>query len=107
MHIMNNKNISSNDSYLPVAWEYREVAEEEIEKARRGKIFFFNQDNQVDEVLGSVIELEEKKAEGVFLVVDTGIKIRLDRVITLFGKVGAAYDEYDAYGNSCMDCTGG
>ncbi|MBD1431497.1 hypothetical protein H8B06_01560 [Sphingobacterium sp. DN00404] len=104
---MNNKNISSNDSYLPVAWEYREVAEEEIEKARRGKIFFFNQDNQVDEVLGSVIKLEEKKAEGVFLLLDNGIKIRLDRVITLFGKVGAAYDEYDAYGNSCMDCTGG
>jgi len=104
---MNNKNISSNDSYLPVAWEYREIAEEEIKKARRGKIFFFNRDNQVDEVLGRVIKLEEKKAEGVFLLLDTGITIRLDRVITLFGKVGAAYDEYDAYGNSCMDCTGG
>lgn len=104
---MNNKNTPTNDAYLPVAWEYREVVEEEIKKARSGKIFFFNRDNQVDEVVGSVIGLEEKKTEGVFILLDNGTTIRLDRIITLFGKVGAAYDEYDAYGSSCMDCTGG
>ncbi len=104
---MNNKNISSNNTYLPVAWEYRETVEEEIKKARRGKIFFFNHDQQVDEALGQVVKLEENKSEGVFILLDTGIKIRLDRIITLFGKVGAAYDEYDAYANACMDCMGG
>src|SRR5690606_35444477 len=104
---MNNKNTPTNDAYLPVAWEYGEVVEEEIKKARSGKIFFFNLDNQVDEVVGRVIKMEEKKSEGVFVLLDNGTTIRLDRIITLFGKVGAAYDEYDAYGSSCMDCTGG
>ena len=33
--------------------------------------------------------------------------IRIDRIITLFGKPGAAYDEYDAFANACMDCSGG
>ncbi len=104
---MNEKQITWNEAYLPVAWEYREVAEEEIKKERSGKIFFFSPEKQVHEASGKVIQLEEEKSAGLFIRLDTGIKIRLDRIITLFGKVGAAYDEYDAYGNSCMDCTGG
>ena len=103
---MKSKDKSSNPSYLPVAWEYREVIAEAIEKGTEGKIFFFNQDNQVDEDAGKVTKLEEEK-KGLFIHVDTGAKIRADRIITLFGKVGAAYDEYNAYGNACMDCTGG
>ncbi|WP_240452744.1 hypothetical protein [Sphingobacterium sp. xlx-130] len=38
---------------------------------------------------------------------DNDYRIRIDRIITLFGKIGAAYDEYNQYANSCMDCTGG
>lgn len=103
---MKNNNTSSNPSYLPVAWEYREVIAEAIEKRTEGKIFFFNQNNEVDEAAGRVMKLKEEK-KGLFIHVDTGVKIRVDRIITLFGKVGAAYDEYNAYGNACMDCTGG
>jgi len=104
---MNRKKTISEPSYLPVAWEYREVIEEAIQKGTQGKIFFFNQDNQVDEAIGMAIKLAEEKNKGVFVVLDTGIKIRIDRIITLFGKIGAAYHEYDAYANACMDCTGG
>ncbi len=104
---MNHKNTSSETSYLPVAWEYREVIEEEIKKASKGKIFFFNRENQVDEAAGTVVKLAEEKNNGMFVFLDTGIKIRIDRIITLFGKIGAAYHEYDAYANACMDCKGG
>ena len=45
--------------------------------------------------------------QGLFVVLDNDVAIRVDRIITLFGKPGAAYDEYNAYGNACMDCTGG
>jgi len=93
--------------YLPVAWEYREVVEEEIQKQTRGKIFFFNTDNQVDEAVGIAIKLAEEKNKGMYVFLDTGTTIRIDRIITLFGKVGAAYGEYDAFANACMDCTGG
>ncbi|MCL4640631.1 MULTISPECIES: hypothetical protein [Olivibacter] len=98
---------NKNESYLPVPWEYREVVEEEISKRSRGKIFFFDANNQVAEAKGSVTRIEEKKSEGVFVVLDTGSEIRIDRIITLFGKIGAAYNEYDAYANACLDCLGG
>ncbi len=104
---MANKNTISESSYLPVAWEYKEVIEEEIKKGNKGKIFFFNATNQVDEVEGTAVKLAEEQNKGMFVFLDTGRKIRIDRIITLFGKIGAAYQEYDAYANACMDCTGG
>lgn len=97
----------SDTSYLPVAWECREVIEEAIEKKSTGKIFYFCQEEGVCEAAGRVIKLEEIANAGVFIVLDSPAKIRIDRIITLFGKPGAAYDEYNAYGNACMDCLGG
>ena len=106
-NIMNLKVESLNASYLPVAWEYREVIEEEIMKMTTGKIFYFCHDEGVCEAKGSVIRMSEEKNEGLFIVLDTETKIRVDRIITLFGKPGAAYDEYDSYDNACMYCLGG
>jgi len=94
-------------SYLPVPWECREVIEEAIESQSAGKVFYFCHEDGICEAAGSVIQLEEVSKKGLFVVMDTGLKIRADRVITLFGKPGAAYDEYNAYGNACMDCLGG
>lgn len=104
---MNLKDASLRTSYLPVAWEYREVIDEEIEKKTAGKIFFFCQEEGICQAEGSVVRMIEEKDKGLFIVLDTEAKIRVDRIITLFGKPGAAYGEYDAYGNACMDCTGG
>ncbi|MGV3763783.1 hypothetical protein [Parapedobacter sp.] len=94
-------------SYLPVAWEYREVIEEAIENALTGKIFYFCKEEGVCEAAGRIIELKEIAKAGLFIVLDTAVKIRVDRIITLYGKPGAAYDEYNGYGNACMDCLGG
>ena len=94
-------------SYLPVAWEYREVIEEAIENQSTGKIFYFCREEGICEAAGQVVRLEEITKEGLFIVLDTDAKIRVDRIITLYGKPGAAYDEYSAYGNACMDCSGG
>jgi hypothetical protein len=104
---MNLKETSRNPSYLPVAWEYREVIEEEIEKKTQGKIFYFCSDEGICEAEGIVLRMEEEKNQGLFITLNTETKIRVDRIITLFGKPGAAYDEYDAYANACMDCMGG
>jgi len=100
-------------SYLPVAWEYLETVEEEIKKQTSGKIFFFDDDNQLEQIEGRVLELFEEKGKGAFIRVTGGTmpsvseyNVRLDRIITLFGKIGAAYDEYDAFANACMDCKG-
>ena len=94
-------------SYMPVVWEYREQIEEEIVKGTEGKIFYFNEDQVVSELSGKIIEMQEIPGRGVFISLEPPGQVRIDRIITLFGKPAAAYDEYDAYGNACMDCTGG
>jgi hypothetical protein len=45
--------------------------------------------------------------QGIFIFIKPENQIRIDRIITLFGKVGAAYDEYDSFANQCLSCTGG
>lgn len=94
-------------SYLPVDWVYREVIDEAITKQAKGKIFFFNQDSKIDSEEGMVVKMAEISGQGIFIFLETGKSIRIDRIITLFGKPGAAYDEYNAFANSCMDCNGG
>lgn len=95
------------DSYLPVEHVYREIAEAEIVKAKHGKVFYFDTRGAVESEEGKIKALEEHAGEGLFLRMENDRRIRMDRVITLFGKPGAAYDEYDAYANACLSCTGG
>ncbi len=94
-------------SFTPVSYDFRETIEEEIVKGKHGKVFFFNEADQVDSLEGKVLKMEELPGKGIFTTMDTQVLIRIDRIITLFGKPGAAYDEYDAFGNVCLSCTGG
>lgn len=90
--------------YTPVQYVYREIIEEEIAKQTTGKIFFFNKECVVDCAEGTVMALEEFSGKGLFITLKPESRIRIDRIITLFGKPGAAYEEYDAYANACMEC---
>jgi len=94
-------------SYSPVAWIFREVIEEEIEKKTEGKIFYFCEKEFICSASGKVLALVEINGQGLFIRLDNDVEIRIDRIITLFGKPGAAYDEYDSYANACLDCKGG
>jgi hypothetical protein len=93
-------------SYLPVSWEYKEVIEEQIAGKNSGKIFYFS-DGNVADAEGRVLRMDEIAGQGVFIIMEDGKDIRIDRIITLYGKPGAAYDEYDAYANACLSCKGG
>jgi len=96
-----------NTAYTPVAYEYREAIEQAMANGSTGKIFFFNQASIVHDTSGSIKRYEEIPGEGWFIVVNDETRIRIDRIITLFGKPGAACDEFYAYGNVCLECTGG
>lgn len=95
------------NSFTPVAYEYREIIADQISKNTHGKIFFFNAEGKVDDVLGKVVSVDEIPGKGMYITTDNDTQIRIDRIITLFGKPGAAYDEYDAFANACLDCKGG
>jgi hypothetical protein len=94
-------------SYSPVSYDFREMIAEDILKKRSGKVFYFDQDDKVESVEGAIVALEERPDEGLFIALEPKSFIRIDRIITLFGKPGAAYDEYDSFGNQCLACTGG
>jgi len=93
-------------SYSPVPYEFRELIEQKFADHTRGKVFYFNTDGKFDEASGSITNYEEVPGKGTFITLDHTL-IRIDRIITLFGKPGAAFDEYDAFGNACLDCKGG
>jgi hypothetical protein len=94
-------------SYSPVQYVFRETIEEEIEKQTQGKVFYFNDDNKVDSIEGKVLKMEEIPGKGLFITLEPAATIRIDKIITLFGKPGAAYDSYDSFGNKCFECSGG
>ncbi len=94
-------------SYTPVPYVFREVIEEEIANQSKGKIFFFDDNDVFDSTEGRILKVEEIPQQGIFLFLEPEKQIRIDRIITLFGKPGAAFDEYDAYANQCLSCTGG
>jgi hypothetical protein len=95
------------NSYSPVQYVYREIIGEEIQKKTSGKIFYFGNDQVVDSYEGKIVELKELEGAGLFIITHPESQIRIDRIITLFGKPGAAFDEYDNYANQCLSCTGG
>ena len=94
-------------SFTPVPYEFREVIAEQIAKEAEGRIFFFDDNNEVDSFDGKAISLIEIPQQGMYLYVFPEKQIRIDRIITLFGKPGAAYDEYDSFANQCLACPGG
>ena len=92
--------------YTPVEYIYRELVQDAIAQRKQGKIFYFGAEGQVEEAAGMAQELQDRAGEGLFIVLNSGEALRLDRIITLFGKPGAAYDEYNAFANACLDCRG-
>lgn len=95
------------DSYSPVGYEYREEIQAQIARGTKGKVFFWSGQEQVGEAIGQAIDLKEIPGQGLFLVLDGGEQIRIDKIITMFGKIGAAYDEYDSFANQCLSCKAG
>ena len=95
------------NSYLPVQYVYREIITDAIAGQRTGKVFYFSEDDAIECAEGRIVTLDEIKGSGEFIILDPKAHIRIDRIITLFGKPGPAFDEYDAYANACLSCTGG
>jgi len=95
------------DSYTPVSYDHRETIQEQMELGKSGKVFFMNTPRVVDSAEGKIEWFGEITGQGLFIRLNNGTDIRIDKIITLFGKPGPAYDEYESYGNVCLDCTGG
>jgi len=93
------------DKYLQVDPDFYEVIDAVAKKDKTFKIFYFDQSATVQDVKGSTIELL-RDVDGEFLALENG-RVRLDRIITINGKVGPSYEAYDAFANACFSCQAG
>ncbi len=96
-----------NSKYLPVNPDYLESFEQVISEKKAMKIFYFGEENSINDAKGKPVEIATEPNHAEFLMFDDGLKIRLDRIIVFDGKPGPAYDEYDSYALACLDCMGG
>lgn len=71
------------------------------------KVFYFGKGIELEEENGKLTGIWKSPENEEFLCFDNGGKVRVDRVITINGIPGPAYDEYDRYGLACLDCSGG
>ncbi|MCC5931973.1 MAG: hypothetical protein JJU28_22200 [Cyclobacteriaceae bacterium] len=97
---------TSVSDYLPVSFDFREILEEQKNSGNNGLIHYFKGTKEIESARGAILDIN-KNETGEFLNLDSGDSIRLDKIITLFGKPGPAYDTYDAFANACFSCMGG
>jgi hypothetical protein len=90
------------NDYMPVDPDFLDVLEKERQNSRRLKVFYFVGLETIDSVTGTIERIHES-GEGSFCSID-GKYVYLDRIITLNGRPGPAYDAYDAFSNACLRC---
>lgn len=91
-----------NDSFLTPDPDFYSIIEKNITEKKTGKIHFYQKDLSIDDAVGGISNLISKN-EGDFILVGDK-EIRIDTIITLFGRPGPAYEEYDSYANACLAC---
>lgn len=80
-----------------------ETVENWIAEKKQGKIHFFDQNGLLNTSEGTLLSID-KGNDGVFLSIESDQPVRLDKIITLIGKPGPAYEAYDRYANACLTC---
>lgn len=93
-------------SFTPIEPLYYDIFESEKEK-EFSKAFYFGFGTDLEEASGRITGIEKNDTNEEYLSFDSGDKARIDRIVTINGKPGPAYDEYDRYALACLDCNGG
>jgi hypothetical protein len=92
--------------FMPVDPVYYDIFAQEQEK-EYSKIFYFVSGTDLEEASGKITGIKKNESNEEYLHFDTGNCARIDRIVTINGKPGPAYDEYDRYALACLDCNSG
>lgn len=95
--------MSYEDEYLPIDPDFLEVIEAAKKNNKSGKVHFFNPKGEVDDANGHILNIIRNEY-GQFIQLSDASNLRLDKIITLFGRPGPAYAQYDSYANACLTC---
>lgn len=94
-------------SYLPVNPDYYDLFEKEKSNSDLSFVHYFEGKNELKEVSGKITKIITTDNHEEYLAFESDEKVRIDRIITINGKPGPAYDEYDSFALACLDCMGG
>ncbi len=94
-------------TYTPVDPDYFEIIGKEIAKNKLSTIYFFKNPTIVGEEKGRIKKIETVDNFEKYVLLNSGKHLRLDRIITINGIPGPAYDEYDAFALACLECNVG
>lgn len=70
-------------------------------------VHYFDSNGEVNDARGELEKILKIEKKGEFLQFRNNKQVRLDRIITINGRPGPAYDEYDSYALQCLECMGG
>lgn len=91
------------DNYLPVDPDFVDEVVKLSHRKTSGKVHYFDPENQIQLKEGIVGGIVKNGFELFVNIKDQG-NVRLDKVITLFGRPGPSYALYDSYANACLAC---
>lgn len=92
---------------MPIDPDFYDIIENQKKTEGPSLVHYFREGNDVEDARGRISGIVTREKREEFLLLDQGKEIRLDRIITINGTPGPAYDEYDSYARACMDCRAG
>jgi hypothetical protein len=95
--------IMKTTDFTPLYPHYYEIFAESRDK-ESSRVIYFGNGIDLEEVIGKITGITKKDTNEEFLTFDNGKEVRADRIISINGKPGPAYDEYNNYGMACLDC---
>lgn len=96
----------SYQSYMPIVLDFYDIVESISKGNKIFKVFYFDPEMEIQESKGIYTGIV-KSGEGEYLDIKNANNVRLDRIISINGKPGPAFDEYDACANACLSCQAG
>lgn len=85
---------------------YDEIFAEEQEKDF-SKVIYFGNRVELLEASGKITGIEKNELREEYMCFDSGAQVRIDRIISINGKPGPAFDEYNRHAEACLDCNVG
>jgi hypothetical protein len=95
-----------NPSFTPVPPVFYDIFAVEQEKLYT-KVYYFGSGTDPEEASGRITGIERNNLNEEYMHFDIGDRAHIDRIVTINGKPGPTYDEYDRYALACLDCSGG
>lgn len=89
--------------FTPVYPHYYDIFAESQDK-ESARVIYFGEGITLEEVIGKITGITKNEYNEEHMTFENGSAVRIDRIISINGKPGPAFDEYNNLGMACMDC---